>query len=104
MEQPYHSAVVLKNIRQLFLAGNRSARDRALLLVAYDTMCRRSELVSLLIEDIRYSENNGVTMASVLIKKSKTDQLAKGRRLNLSQKSNEAINLCLERLRHPKEG
>jgi len=85
-------------------AGNRGARDRALLLVAYDTMCRRSELVSLLIEDIRYSETNGVTKASVLIRKSKTDQLAKGRRLNLSQKATEAINLWLERLRNPKEG
>ncbi|QWD80056.1 site-specific integrase [Polynucleobacter sp. MWH-Spelu-300-X4] len=85
-------------------AGNRGARDRALLLVAYDTMCRRSELVSLLIEDIRYSETNGVTKASVLIRKSKTDQLAKGRRLNLSQQATEAINLWLERLRNPKEG
>lgn len=85
-------------------AGNRGARDRALLLVAYDTMCRRSELVSLLIEDIRYSETNAVTKASVLIRKSKTDQLAKGRRLNLSQQATEAINLWLERLRNPKEG
>ena len=25
--------------------GNRGARDRALLLIAYDTLCRRSELV-----------------------------------------------------------
>ena len=85
-------------------AGNRGARDRALLLVAYDTMCRRSELISLLIEDIKYSETNGVTKASVLIRKSKTDQLAKGKRLNLSQQATKAINLWLERLRNPKEG
>jgi integrase len=85
-------------------AGNRGARDHALLLVAYDTMCRRSELVSLLIEDVRYSETNGVTKASVLIKKSKTDQLAKGRRLSLSLQATEAINLWLERCRNPKEG
>jgi site-specific recombinase XerD len=31
----------------------RGIRDRALLLVAYDTLCRRSELVDLLAEDIR---------------------------------------------------
>jgi integrase len=85
-------------------AGNRAARDRALLLVAYDTMCRRSELVSLLIEDIRYSETNGVTKASVLLRKSRADQLAKGRRLSLSQQATEAINLWLERCRNPKEG
>jgi integrase len=95
---------ILKKLLLATEAGNRGARDRALLLVAYDTMCRRSELVSLLIGDIRYSENNGVTKASVLIRKSKTDQLAKGRRLNLSQRTTEAINLWLERLRNPKEG
>lgn len=68
------------------------------------TLCRRSELVSLLVEDIRYSQTDGVTKASVLIRKSKTDQLAKGKRLNLSQQATEAINLWLERLRNPKEG
>lgn len=31
----------------------RGMRDRALLLLAYDSMCRRSELVSLKIEDIK---------------------------------------------------
>ena len=82
------TAEILEELLLAPEAGNRGIRDRAFLLVAYDTMCRRSELVSLLIEDIRYSENNRVTEASVLIRKSKTDQLAKGRRLNLSQKSN----------------
>jgi integrase len=67
-------------------------------------MCRRSELASLLIQDIRYSETNGVAKADILIRKSKTDQLAKCRRLNLSQKATEAVNLWLERLRSPKEG
>ena len=85
-------------------AGNRVTRDRALLLAAYDTMRRKSELVSLIIEDIRYSETNQITKASVLIHKSKTDQLAKGRRLNLSEQATEAINLWFERLRNPKEG
>jgi len=35
-----------------------SLRDRALLLTAYDGMCRRSELVSLNIEDISYTGDN----------------------------------------------
>lgn len=67
-------------------------------------MCTRSKPVSLLIEDIRYSETNGLAKASTLIRKSKTDQLGKGSRLNLSQKATEAINLWIERLRNPKEG
>lgn len=99
--------VTVKILEKLLIAtkaGNRGARDRALLLVAYDTMCRRSELASLLIEDISYSETNGITETSPLMRKSKTDQLAKGRRLNLSEKSTEVINLWLERLRNPKEG
>lgn len=95
---------ILKKLLLATEAGNPGARDRALLLVAYDTMCRRSELVYLLIEDIRYTETNGVTKASVLIRKSKTDQLAKARRLNLSQQATEAINLWLERFRNSKEG
>ena len=74
-------------------AGNRGARDRALLLVAYDTMCRRSELVSLLIEDIRFTETNGEKKASVLIRKSKTDQLARGRRLNLTPQTTRMLEL-----------
>jgi integrase len=107
MNQKQAFGVTGEILEKLLLAtevANRGTRDRALLLVAYDTMCRRSELVSLLIEDIRYSETNGITKASVLIRKSKTDQLAKGRRLNLSQQASEAINLWLERLRNPKEG
>jgi site-specific recombinase XerD len=32
--------------------GLRGDRDRALLMVAYDTLCRRSELLSLQVKDI----------------------------------------------------
>jgi hypothetical protein len=43
-------------------------------------------------------------MPSIPIRKSKTDQFAKGRRLNLSIKITEAPNLWLERMRDPTEG
>jgi len=36
---------ILKKLLASTEAGNRGARDRALLLIAYDTLCRRSELV-----------------------------------------------------------
>jgi integrase len=95
---------ILEKLIQATEAGNRGARDRALLSIAYDTLCRRSEIVALLIEDIRFIESGDGVKASVLIPKSKTDQLAKGRRLNLSIKTTEALNLWLERMRNPKEG
>jgi integrase len=54
----------------------RGLRDRALIAVGYDTLCRRSELVSLLAQDVdRSSDGSG----SVLIRRSKTDQIGEGR-------------------------
>ena len=50
-------------------------RDRALLLVAYDSMRRRSELISLRVDDIEWIPGNG---ASILLRKSKTDQQGSG--------------------------
>lgn len=95
---------ILEKLIQVTEAGNRGARDRALLLVAYDTLCRRSELVSLLIEDIKFKDTNEGAVASVLIRKSKTDQEARGRRLNLTIRTTEALSLWLERLQNPTEG
>jgi integrase len=59
----------------------RDIRDRALVAVAYDTMCRREELVSLLAEDI--SENSDGS-ASILIRRSKSDTTGKGATAYLS--------------------
>lgn len=53
----------------------RGKRNRALLLLAYDSMRRRSELVSLRIEDMKWLSEDG---ASILLRKSKTDQLGTG--------------------------
>ena len=59
----------------------RDIRDRALVTVAYDTMCRREELVSLRIEDI---EQAGDGSGSVLIRRSKTDTAGEGATAYLS--------------------
>ncbi len=56
-------------------------RYKALLLVAYDSMRRRSELVSLRIEDIEWVSDKG---ASILLRKSKTDQHGSGKWIHLS--------------------
>ncbi len=85
-------------------AGNRGARDRALLLIAYDTLCRRSELSALLIEDIRFIENENSIKASILIRRSKTDQFGQGRRLHISERATLALKEWLDRRRNPESG
>lgn len=69
----------------------RGIRDRAILLVAYDTLCRRSELVSLQVKDVKFSIKNGVESSSILLRKSKTDQDSTGKWLHLSQKAHLAL-------------
>jgi len=69
----------------------RGIRDRALLLTAYDTLSRRSELVSLRIEDIKTQVINGNETTSILLRKSKTDQDSSGRWLHLSTRTQDAI-------------
>jgi site-specific recombinase XerD len=59
----------------------RDIRDRALVAVAYDTMCRREELVSLFVEDIAEA---GDGSGSVLIRRSKTDTTGEGATAYLS--------------------
>ena len=48
-------------------------RDKALLAVAYDTLCRRSELAQMEVEDLTLGEDG-----TALIRRSKTDQEGEG--------------------------
>lgn len=67
----------------------RGARDRAILLVAYDSLCRRSELVSLEFEDVLIDEKNkGVKLK---LRKSKTDPHGIGKNLYLSNEAQDAL-------------
>jgi site-specific recombinase XerD len=66
-------------------------RDRALLLVAYDTLCRRSELVSLQVKDVKVNIKNGIETSSILLRKSKTDQDSTGKWLHLSPRAHLAL-------------
>jgi integrase len=64
--------------------GIRADRERALLCVAYDTMARRSELVSLDIEDLTFAADGTGT---ALIRRSKTDQAGEGTQAYLSRET-----------------
>lgn len=78
-------------------SGNnlRGVRDQALLLLAYDSMCRRSELVSLRVTDIQIDELVNYTQIKVRLRKSKTDQERHGRWIFLAQRSSNALSLWL---------
>jgi integrase len=59
----------------------RGRRDRALFCTGYDTLCRRAELVQLRIEDLKLRPDGSGT---ILVRKSKADQLGRGRLAYLS--------------------
>ncbi len=70
----------------------RGLRDRALLLLAYDSMRRRAELVSLRIEDMQMGEKG---RCSILLRKSKTDQVGSGHWIHLTEETTAAITCWL---------
>ena len=72
--------------------GLRANRDRALLLVAYDTLRRRSELVSLRVGDI-HRHGPG---ASIFLRSGKTDQEGMGAWLQVSSNTLKVIDEWLE--------
>jgi integrase len=59
----------------------RDIRDRALVAVAYDTMCRREELVALRFEDTAGASDGS---GSILVRRSKTDTAGEGATAYLS--------------------
>ena len=87
------TAPILERMLSATNTNLRGVRDRALLLLAYDSMCRRSELVSLRITDIQIdgSENQ----MKIRLRKSKTDQELEGRWIFPTQRSIAALYLWL---------
>lgn len=71
----------------------RDMRDRALVAVAYDTMCRREELVSLLVEDIAEASDRS---GSILIRRSKTDTTGDGAAAYLSPLTMRLVSIWLK--------
>ncbi len=73
----------------------RELRDCALVLIAYDTLARRSELVAYEVNDILIKHHDKKTYYSLRIKKSKTDQLALGRVCPIRFETYQALNKWL---------
>ena len=77
----------------------RGQRNQAMLLVAYDTMCRRSELVEMRIEDLStkiFDRKNNILSTVIQIRQSKTDQESQGRWLSISANTATALNNWLK--------
>ena len=67
----------------------RGIRDKAILLVAYDSLCRRSELVSLEFDDLTINDKDG--SVKLRLRKSKTDPHGEGKNLYLSSEAKKAL-------------
>jgi len=81
------SALLTHDIRAMVNAlptGLKGQRDRAILLLGFAGAFRRSEIVSLVVEDLTFSRD-GIT---VLLRRSKTDQEGKSRKIGVPYGSN----------------
>lgn len=90
------TAPMLEKILESTENNLRGVRDRALLLLAYDSMCRRSELVSLKFDDIISNDLEGLSETKIRLRKSKTDPEQKGRWIFPSQRTIEANQIWID--------
>lgn len=78
--RPHQALGLTRNLRDRLIASCPATlpgkRDRALIALGYDTLCRRSELVALCAEDIAPIDDEA---ANILIRRSKTDPYGHGR-------------------------
>jgi len=70
---PLQKAQVLQMVRRL--PGLRGLRDTALLLIGFASALRRSELVSLNVEDVQFTDEGTI----IRLRRGKTDQDGRGR-------------------------
>lgn len=80
----------------------RGIRDKAILIVAYDSLCRRSELVSLEFDDLIINDKDG--SVKIKLRKSKTDPNGIGKNLYLGSGAQKALREWIDRknvCKHP---
>lgn len=78
-------AIHIRQIPDVLPEGIKSVRDLALILVGYCGAFRRSELVALDVSDLEFVPQG----VQVVLRRSKTDQVAEGRRIDISYASRE---------------
>ena len=74
-----------------------TVRERAMLCVAYDAMTRRSELIAIDVEDLKFL---GDGTGRLLIRRSKTDQAGEGHVAYLSRQTVRYLQAWLQKSRH----
>ena len=90
------TAPILEKMLGATVNNLRGYRDRALLVLAYDSLCRCSELVSLRIADIQADKLDNQSQMKIRLRKSKTDQELQGKWIFLTKRSSDAITLWLD--------
>lgn len=74
----------------------RGQRDRAILLLAYDSLCRRSELVAMEVKDLRWPAKDDSSPLQIRLRRSKTDPEGLGRWIAVSKRTAIAISAWLK--------
>lgn len=69
-------------------------RDKVVLAVGFDSLCRRAELVALRVEDFSLEPNGCYT---VLVRRAKNDQFGEGRIARLSRATSKLVRSWLDR-------
>ena len=95
--RPQQALGLTKPLRDRLIAACPNSltglRDRAMIALGYDTLCRRSELVGLTIEDISPLDQGH---AQILIRRSKTDPYGQGRLGGVSAETAMMLKTWLE--------
>lgn len=86
---------VLGKILQALPNNLYGCRDRLMILIAYENLLRRSEIISLRIEDLTPLDHPQY-YAKILLRQSKTDPFKEGRWLYLSDKTYQAARNWLQ--------
>lgn len=95
--RPQQALGLTKSLRDQLIASCpktlRGLRDRALIALGYDTLCRRAELIALRVEDIIPAEKNS---AQILVRRSKSDPYGSGRIAYVSPQALNAVRAWLK--------
>jgi integrase len=97
LQRPRQALGLTHDLRDRLISGCPDTligkRDRALISVGYDTLCRRAELVGLRVEDL--SANPSGDSATILIRRAKNDIFGNGRLGYVSEQTCELIESWL---------